>query len=174
MARLSCKCGHVMGSSDSPSPYSIYVYYAGEIENAIAYNDCIKLMDFITNWDSLNDCEKTYSIRSDEVDYWFCTECHRVYECQLNIGGHWLRNYKKLDEISSISNETDLRDLYVFSDFVFDKAVEENPDITLKDFIDNLEKEYKITEDEKKVFISKKDTGEIISCYQLEEVYGQQ
>ena len=46
MSRLGCKCGHTMGSSECPNPYGLYVYYAHEVEAAIAANDKLRLLDF--------------------------------------------------------------------------------------------------------------------------------
>jgi len=68
MSRLGCKCGHTMGSSECPSPYTIHVYYSDEVDKALAYNPRLRLMDFIMNWDDLNDCAKKYSVRTDDID----------------------------------------------------------------------------------------------------------
>ena len=95
MARLGCKCGHTMGGSECPSPYSLYVYYSQEVETAIAENTDLRLMDFVMNWDELHKCRKEYMKRSEPVEYWYCTECHRVYELQAPSRGHWLRVYNK-------------------------------------------------------------------------------
>ena len=48
MSRLGCKCGHVMGSTESPSPYSVYVYYESEINQAIFENkNCLYIFYFV-------------------------------------------------------------------------------------------------------------------------------
>lgn len=71
MSRLGCKCGHTMGSSACPSPYSIYVYYASEVSQAISENNKLTLMDFLGDWD-----EKK-KVGSDEVvDK---NKCSRLY-----------------------------------------------------------------------------------------------
>jgi hypothetical protein len=170
MSRLGCKCGHVMGSTESPSPYSIYVYCESEINNAISDNRNLKVMDFLMNWDEVNGCKKQYMKRKEEVDYWYCTECKRVYECQVKIGGHWLRVYRKKDVDNSEPLDKDkLLSLYIFSETYSDKETEDNPDILLSDFISNLHMAYFITKDEKKVYAVDKSSRKLKYIYELEE-----
>ena len=35
MARLGCRCGATMGTTDCPSPYSLEIFYDSEIQNAL-------------------------------------------------------------------------------------------------------------------------------------------
>ncbi|HBZ53142.1 MAG TPA: hypothetical protein DEO82_05155, partial [Eubacterium sp.] len=105
------------------------------------------------------------------LHYWYCIGCHRVYECQIKIGGHWLRIYKKDEEYTFDEVKKELNDMYIFLDYTFDKAVESNPDILLKDFLDELEVKCKITNDENSVYVYERSTGRRLYSYQLEESY---
>lgn len=172
MSRLGCKCGHIMGSSACPSPYSIYVYYASEVNQAISENNKITLMDFLGDWDEKNNCPKQYMKRKEVVDYWYCTECKRVYECQIKIGGHWLRVYekKKVGSDEGVDKNKCSR-LYIFSEKCSDNATEDNPKILLSDFINSLETEYYANSDETKIYALSKDSRKLLYIYEIEEIF---
>ncbi len=172
MSRLGCKCGHIMGSTESPSPYSIYVYYESEITQAISDNNNLTVMDFLSNWDEKHSCKKQYMKRKEEVDYWYCLECKRVYECQVKIGGHWLRVYQRKEaEITESFDKKLCTKLYVFTEIHSDNVTEIKPNILLSEFIDNLSKAYYTSIDENTIYVVSKDSNELLYIYELEEVY---
>lgn len=171
MSRLGCKCGHVMGSTDSPSPYSIYVYYESEVTQAISKNSNLTVMDFLVNWDEKNGCKKQYMKRKEEVDYWYCTECKRVYECQVKIGGHWLRVYQRKEAKSGIAfDKNECVQIFVFSEVYSDSATEENPKVLLSEFVKKLSNAYYANSDESKVYVVDKESGKLLYMYELEEM----
>ena len=169
MARLGCKCGHTMGSSECPSPYSFYVYYGNEVMDAIKENKELRLIDFIMNWDELNSCRKEYMIRKEAVDYWHCPECNRVYECQARGEGHWLRAYRREDNIEKSFDKRELIRLYVFSEVNSDNVLEENPDILLSEYISGLNQDFYVTKDETYVYAFNHYSEEVLFAYVLEE-----
>lgn len=101
MSRMLCKCGSTLGSSISPSPYGLSIYYEEEISDAIKENPKVELSDFLTGWDNVNEMQKDFMNRHEPVEYWYCPECHRVYEIQARVGGRWLRVYCRLKQVFS-------------------------------------------------------------------------
>ncbi len=135
MSRMLCKCGATMGTSVSPSPYSLCIYYEQEIFSALADNPQILLSDFLTDWDELKGLQKKFMKRSEPVEYWYCTECHRVYETQMRIGGHWLRVYQRTEcQLSNVSFEGWTR-IFVFEEVETDTFLEKFPQLLLFDYI---------------------------------------
>ena len=169
MARLGCKCGAVMGTSDCPSPNSLDIYYASEIRRALADEPDIKLNDFLSDWCEKEGRQKEYQQRSQPVEYWYCTECHRVYEVQAIPGGRWLRIYKRSD-ISENVDFSGWKSIYVMLEPETDAATEENIEIRLIDYIelhDNVK--YYLSPDEKFAVAIRNSTMEPIYFYTLEE-----
>lgn len=171
MSRLGCKCGHTIGTSESPSPYDLYVYYEAEVREAIKCNPKLRLMDFIMDWDEINGVKRAYMIRKEPVIYNYCTECKRVYESQPQIGGHWLRVYKKASAQNTEMNFSKLKRIYVFTDIDSDAATEKHPDILLNEYIGSLKKDYYMTENENLVYVFDSETKENLYIYELEEAY---
>lgn len=170
MARLGCKCGHTMGGSECPSPYSLYVYYSNEVETAMAEYAGLRLMDFIMNWDEQHECRKDFMNRKEPVEYWYCTECGRVYELQALSRGHWLRVYSKMEEVAEPLDKDTLVKLYVFSDVYCENILETDPDILLSEFVQKFETDYFVSEDERVVYAFNKNDGTLLLAYKLEEV----
>lgn len=169
MARLGCKCGHTMGGSECPSPYNYYVYYADEVTNALADNKNLRLIDFITNWDDRQECRKEYMTRKEPVDYWYCTECKRVYECQAHSGGHWLRVYRREDDVKCETGKQSLVRLYAFSEVHSDNTMEEKPDISLAEYVFELPVDFYASADETIVYAFNRNSETPIFAYVLEE-----
>ena len=80
MARLGCHCGADMTNTDGPSPHRLNVFLKSEVDKALSYNPDIPLWDFYTGWDELAECRNSFQNRSEPVEYWYCTECKRIYE----------------------------------------------------------------------------------------------
>lgn len=138
MAHMKCRCGASLSNVMCPTENIIYVMSKKRVESALAYNADITLMDFITNWDVLTDSKKVFI--SEEYDFWYCTTCKRVYQCEMHIGGELMAAYKLAECNSSIdaSNLLDMEELLVFSDIEEDNATETEPSIKLSSFINSL------------------------------------
>ena len=170
MARMLCKCGALMGTSVSPSPYSLYVYYEQEVRSAIAENPKIQLSDFLSDWDEVNGEQKEFMKRSEPVEYWYCTECQRVYETQAKMGGHWLRAYQRTElQPRNVSFEGWTR-IYIFKDLETDAALEEKPYLLLSDYLEmNTDVRYFIAPDERTVIAASADKQKVQFTYIQEE-----
>ena len=169
MARLGCKCGAIMGTTQCPSPFSLFVYYKDEIEQALSDDPDITLFDFLTDWDEKNKCQKEFMHRAERVDYWYCRECRRVYEVQLRPKGHWLRVYKRSDEFS-VSEHSDWSQIYVMSDVETYAATEANSKIRLTDYMAKHDAvRYYLSPDETTVYVKNTEDGKILCSYSLEE-----
>lgn len=169
MSRMLCKCGAIMGSSVSPSPYSICVYYEREVQSAIADNPEILLSDFLTEWDEVNGEHKVFTKRSEPVEYWYCTECQRVYETQTQIGGHWLRVYHRTaDQVPYISLEEWTR-IYVLEDVETDAVLEESPKMLLSDYLQmHASVRYLLSPDERMVVAVSTENQKVQFTYMQE------
>lgn len=135
MSRLSCKCGSTLGTSDSPSPYILYIYYDEEIQEALRYNHEISLRDFLMDWDELNDTEKIYTARTEPIEYWRCLDCGRIYEVQAIANGKKLRSYNPEQLPSDIPDYSAWKKIVIISDMMADCATEIYIDYTLSDFL---------------------------------------
>ena len=169
MARLGCKCGSDMCTSDSPSPYMLDIYYASEIRQVLANDPDIKLHDFLMGWSEKEGCQKEYRQRSEPVEYWYCTECQRVYEVQAVQGGRWLRIYKRSDAISN-ADYSHWKLIYVMPDTETDTATEANLAISLADYLKQHDAvHYYLSPDETLALAVDGATSKPLFCYKLED-----
>ena len=169
MARLGCKCGESMYTSDDPSPYIMYIYYKEEVDNATKSNSEISLHDFLTGWDDQHDCNRDYMNRPEPVDYWFCPVCKRVYEVQYMPGGRWLRIYHRTDNAAPEINDS-WKQIYVMTDTEVYNTTEEDWDIQLSDYLKQHDSvQYYLSPDEKTVHAVDKATAKILFSYMLED-----
>jgi hypothetical protein len=147
------------------------VYYQSEIEEALSDQSNLRLQDFLAGWDETNECQKQYMKRETPVEYWFCTECKRVYEVQIH--GRWLRVFQRQEPSSPTLPQIDgnWKRIYVFPDTVTDTATEADADIGLSDFIKQncFAREYHSSPDERLVVARNASTKAIEFCYRLEE-----
>lgn len=171
MSKMMCQCGHIMGTSECPSPYSVAIYYAAEIEEALREVPEIHLADFLNDWDERHQCQRNFMKRSEPVDYWYCTECHRIYEAQCKPYGRWVRIYQR---IAVPTNKIDFHEwsrIYVMPDIVTDAATEKDYSVSLADFLkqrENIDPIYYLSPDEKTVHAQDQNTGHIVLSYCLE------
>ncbi len=136
MARLGCKCGSEMTNTLSPSKNRLNIYYMKEALDAINSNPQIKLWDFYTGWDEKNSCNNSFMDREEPVEYWFCTNCRRVYEVQAKSCGKITRSYYVCEYINSIDTEySSLAELLVLSDVEMDKLLSQNEKMTLQEYL---------------------------------------
>lgn len=81
MSRLGCKCGHIMGSTESPSPYSIYVYYESEIKPNILLSEFIDNLSkaYYTSIDE----NTIYVVSKDSNELLYIYELEEVYTSDI-------------------------------------------------------------------------------------------
>jgi len=170
MSRMLCKCGAAMGSSESPSPYTLSIYYASEVEEAIKADSGITLHNFLLDWDEKNGCQHEYMQRKERVDYWYCLVCHRIYEAQARIGGRWLRVYIPSGELMVTESVSDWKKIYVMPETETDAATDKDPDVLLAEYLKELETPtYYLSQDETKVYAADLQTKKVVMTYELEE-----
>ena len=114
MARLGCHCGADMTNTDGPSPHRLNVFLKSEVDKALSYNPDIPLWDFYTGWDELAECRNSFQNRSEPVEYWYCTECKRIYEVQAVSCGRILRNFKYVSEPTEQCNLDGFEELFIY------------------------------------------------------------
>ena len=169
MSKLLCKCGEGMSKSDCPSPNSLYIFYKDEVDSAIQHDPNIALHSFLSGWDDNKHCHRTYSLRKEPVDYWYCTECKRIYEVQLIPGGRWLRVFNRID-VAVKDDYSKWKRIYVLTDCDTDAATEENYDIRLVDYLNRHDSiHFYLAHDEKNACALDVATGTVLYSYELEE-----
>lgn len=171
MSRLGCKCGCIMSSSNCPSPNIIKIFTEEEITSAINYNRSIKLIDFETDWDETQECQKLFTKRPEPVEYWYCNECNRVYEVSLDLQ-RWIRVYYK-NELPENFGTIATKKLFVFTDKELEDAETENDNILLNDFISKKGYRHycRTNDDNTKVIVFDSKNDNIIGYYELEEIF---
>ncbi len=171
MAKIGCYCGASLSNVNCPSENIIYIIRKERVESALRYNPEITLADFVTNWDSLSDSRKEFT--PDFYDFWYCTECKRVYKVESQIGGKKLAAYQFIQAFEPIAeNELfSLDELIVFSDKEEDDATENDPSILLKSFLDTIPTiRYFITDDKEYVYAYDCTDKQISFCYRSESL----
>ena len=169
MARLRCRCGEGMYTSDDPSPYIVYVYYKEEVDNAIMDNPDITLHDFLTGWDERYACNHDYMDRPEPVDYWFCPVCKRVYEVQYIPGGRWLRIYHQ-SEVAVSESIVGWKQICFMKDTEVYDATEKDWGILLSDYLQQHNSIlYYLSPDEKIVLGVDNATAKTLFSYELED-----
>ena len=169
---MLCKCGANMGSSESPSPYGLSIYYSYEVEAAIKANPLITLHDFLLDWDEINKCQHTYMQRKEPVDYWYCPTCHRVYEVQSQIGGRWLRVFLSSNNSKRLEDFSGWRRIYVMTEMSTDAATDKTPSILLAEYLKELTMpSFYISPNETKVYAVDLQTEQVVFVYELEDMW---
>ena len=171
MAKMACYCGASMSNVDCPSDNIIFIMRKERIESAIKYNPQITLIDFITNWDVLTESKKLFT--SEEYDFWYCTECKRVYQTEIKIGGNKLASYVYNPDVESVDTDTlfAMQELIVFTDSEEDSAAEKEPSVLLSDFVLSLSgKRFFISNDLNTVYAYDCAKKSIVYEYQAEKL----
>ena len=173
MSQLSGRCGEGMYKTDCPSQYSLFIYYADEVNSAIHDNPTIMLIDFLSNWDTPHDCAKEYMKRNEPVEYWFCPSCKRVYEVQDIPHGRWLRIFtREVPEPKMPFDHSEWNRIYVMTDIETDGATEADYEITLSEFLRQHDTtQYYLSPDERVVCAVDKATDLVIYSYELEDAW---
>ncbi len=169
MARLGCRCGEGMYTSEDPSPYIVYIYYKQEVDNALKDNPKITLHDFLNGWDELHDCSRDYMNRPEPVDYWFCPVCKRIYEMQYIPNGRWLRIYRRSNSLIHESLNG-WKQIYFMTDKAVYDATEKDWNIRLSDYLQQHESVlYYLSPDDKTVLAINKSSAKVLFSYELED-----
>lgn len=163
MAGTICKCGAVINNMSSPSDVEYYIFSPKVAEEAIKENPKILLMDFETEWDELNQCEKNFF---DQCEFWFCHECKRM----MVFKGRFLyKRYKRIATNQWIDEETMKKwsPLYVYSDIELEDVTEKYHKATLKWFLENYPPKYDcyISPNQKTVVVCDHGTKDIKFVY---------
>ena len=136
MARLGCKCGAEMTNTISPSKNILNIFYIKEAMDAIHSNPNIKLWDFYTGWDEKNSCNNSFQNRAESVEYWYCTNCKRVYEVQAKPCGIITKTYHVNEECYSQKPDlSSLKELLVLADIDMDKLLSQNEMLKLQEYL---------------------------------------
>ncbi len=168
MSRLGCRCGGVMSTTSCPSPNWLYIYTEDEIHNAISWNVDINVLDFLTDWDAKTDTRREYQTRKEPVEYWYCTDCHRVYEVQSKPGGRWLRIYQRREN-NTCSDYDKWKRIYILPDTKTEFYTEINPGIRLVDYFKCDVCSYYLSPDEKQCDVIDIAKSKILYSYFLED-----
>lgn len=158
-----------MGTSECPSPYSLEIFYDSEVQRALADNPDIALHNFLFGWDEKNDCQKEYMDRPEPVEYWYCIECHRVYEVQAIPRGRWLRVFKKTTGVAS-GDYSKWKQIYVMPEVETDAATEKDYEIRLSDYLRQHDSVlYYLSPDETVACAIDKASSKVLFSYVLED-----
>ncbi len=150
MAGLLCRCGAGMETTTCPSPHKLMIYYKCEIDAALQLDPNITLSDFLSDWSTLRNCHHSYMNRKEPVEYWFCTECSRVYEVQAKPLGHWLRIFKLIN--SDVADYDNWKQIFVLLDVETDDATERDVNASLNQYLkDHDSMKYYISPDESEI-----------------------
>ncbi len=164
MARLGCKCGAEMTNTISPSKNRLNVYSIKEVMDAIKANPQIRLWDFYTGWDENNNCNNSFQDRDEPIEYWYCTNCKRVYEVQAKPCGRITRVYCISEDSHSIETDySSLTELLVLTDIEMDKILSQNEKKTLQEYLDQRElPKVFISADERTVYVKNENNNTMV------------
>lgn len=170
MAGLACYCGADMTDTEGPSPHLLNVFLRSETDKALSYNPNICLWDLYTGWDELAECDNSFQNRSEPVEYWYCTECRRIYEVQAVSCGKILRCFKYVSTPAEEYNLDGFEELFVLMDKEMDDIICKDRYYLLKDYIEKpSEIKIFISPDQKNIFVINVATDKLICKYILEE-----
>ena len=123
MARLGCRCGNALSSTNVPSPNLLHIYSVEEVNQAIAECPEKLLLDYQTDYIG--------------PEYWYCPICKRVYEVEATPQGQATAVYHETKG-NPASDSSKLSAWYVLSDKAMYDAEEEDFNLTIKDFFHSL------------------------------------
>jgi hypothetical protein len=170
MARLACYCGADMTDTKGPSPHLLNVFLRSEIDKALSYNPNICLWDLYTGWDELAECDNSFQNRSEPVEYWYCTECKRIYEVQAVSCGKILRCFKPVSDLTEEYSLEGYEELFILWDKEMDDIICKDRNYLLKDYIVKPSTiRFFISSDQKTIYGLDVPTNKLICKYILEE-----
>ncbi len=168
MSRLGCRCGADMTDTEGPSPHLLNVFLKSEIDNALSYNPDIALWDLYTGWDELAECQNSFQNRPEPVEYWYCTECKRIYEVQAISRGGILRCFKPVSDLTEECTLENFEELFIFWDKEMDDFLGFGSDYPLKDYLAQVKEKHFISPDQKTIYGFDAATNKLICKYILE------
>lgn len=157
MAKVGCLCGARLSDVNCPSDDIIYIYRYHELEAVIKQNADITLWNF-------------YESTMGEHLYWRCNKCGRVYKFPDGAEASPDEIYRR-DDFTGDVNTNDLDELMVFSDVEIDTITEDDPDISLKEFIGNRQiyESYYLDELNGCVYVLDKEKCKVTAKYNNEK-----
>lgn len=159
MGRLGCNCGAAMSSVDCPSPNIIHIFEEKEVKNALKENPSIGLWEF-------------RSIRR-KYEYWFCTDCKRVHQVDVETGYCVLRYTpigKSEDQIGIMGIPADWQELYVITDAELDDVTERDFSIKLIEYLPIVKRRVMLSPDQQTAVVFDTGTGIELERYIAEAV----
>jgi hypothetical protein len=158
-----------MTDTEGPSPHLLNVFLKSEIEEALSYNPDICLWDLYTGWDELAECSNSFQKRSELVEYWYCTECKRVYEVQAISCGKILRCFKPIPAPAGEYSLEGFEELFILWDTEMDDIICKDRYFLLKNYIAEPAKvKFFISADQKTTYGLNAATNKLICKYILE------
>lgn len=159
MGRLGCNCGAAMSSVDCPSPNIIHIFEEKEVKNALKENPSIGLWEF-------------RSIRR-KYEYWFCTDCKRVHQVDVETGYCVLRYTpigKSEDQIGIMGIPADWQELYVITDAELDDVTERDFSVKLIEYLPKVKRRVMLSPDQQTAIVFDAGTGIELERYIAETV----
>ncbi len=154
MANLGCYCGTTLYDTGTPSQNRIHIYTESEIQASL------KLVPKLKFWDFTYDSEKFPVKNENQIEYWYCTDCGRVYVVPHKPNALTLWVYEKLpgNIPDGVRVDKSWERLHIFTDTEGYDAAEANncagyDTVMLEDFIYRRPRKfvYFISPDEKYV-----------------------
>ena len=115
-----------------------------------------------------NNCYDSFKKRKEPVEYWYCTECKKIYEVQAVSCGKIMRVYEPCDVEEKEIDFSSLKELLLLWDVDMDEILSSNEKMTLEQYLKKEKTiEYYISLDERMVYVVK--NSEVVGCYKKME-----
>lgn len=157
MAKVGCLCGAILSDVDCPSDNIIYIYRYYELESVLTQNANITLWNY-------------YESTMENHLYWYCNKCGRVYKFPNGSEAKPDKIYRR-ETVTEEAHIMDMIEMVAFSDIEIDTITEDNPDICLKEFLDNrlCTESYFLDRSSGQVYVFDKENCKIIAKYCVEK-----
>lgn len=149
MSSLLCKCGNELSGTISPSPYFLDIYTEKELREALEYRPDIDWILLTFLGPQRDEKPLPFMLRNENVEYWYCPECGRVYEVGHHTG-NFLRIYKRTCSIPEIP-EDGLETIYAFTETYAEDCYQGKNYLSAEEFLLHMPHKYihKMTPDER-------------------------
>ena len=173
MANLGCYCGTTLYDTNVPSENRIHIFRESEIQESL------KLVPNLKFWDFTYDREKFPVKNENQIEYWYCTDCGRVYVVPHKPNALTLWVYEKLpgNIPDGVRVDESWERLHIYTDVEGYDAVEANngagyDTVMLEDFIYRTPRKYKyfILPDEKFVVAQTSADGAFAFAYERKPI----
>ncbi len=115
MAVLGCLCGEWLSNSNDLTCDQVYICREKDVQEAVKYNPEMEWVDFKYGWDEITKIHRKFRQSIANIDYWYCSRCHRIYQCYddtYNV----MRVFRRINDCPRIPEE-ELEPLIIVSDF---------------------------------------------------------